>query len=109
MNRKNNQDRNNIRSAKWTIDKNSGVIQVQWWVPLVIIGGSIVIFAISCLLICSYYKQTYSTTEALKSAKGRTTNNISSLTFANLKDAEKAYVDLYKQIDSFCTTVRSPE
>lgn len=89
-------------SAGWaTIDKNSGVIHVRWWVPLVIIGGAILIVALSCSLIWGY-KRHFGSHDSNSSTPNQPQK------FESMQDAENAYRDLYKQIDGFCKTVKSP-
>ena len=100
------------QSADWaTIDKNSGVIHVRWWVPLVIMGGALLIICLSCSLMWGYRRMS-SQNRGSSQIMGPQTPGSSSrgdpVKFANMKEAEDAYVDLYNQIDSFCKTVKSP-
>ena len=97
-------------SAGWAmIDKNSGVIQVRWWVPLVIIVGAFLILCMSCSLIWGYRKiSSQNRGSSQSSSILENPNPNSKVNFANMQEAEDAYMDLYDQIDGFCKTVKSP-
>ncbi len=95
-------------SAGWaTIDKNSGIIHVRWWVPLVIIAGAFFILCMSCSLIWGYRRFSSQQTQG-SSILEKTPNPNPNPHFENMKDAKDAYMDLYHQIDGFCKTVKSP-
>ncbi len=97
--KQNDQNHQTSQTGKWvTINKNTGIIQVRWWIPLIIVVGAFITIILSYCVISWFHKSRG--TAKQPSAK--------SPIFKDQPEAEKAYLEMYKQIGSFCRTVKSP-
>ena len=74
------------------------MIQMKWWVPMVVLLGIIIIVGVTIWGYKKFGKCEFSAT----------TKSPKNIKFNNQKDAEDAFMDLHNQIGKFCQTVKSP-